>query len=51
MAVNGDALSRLPAAQAREMREGFQVLDRDGDGQVGREDIVDMLTNLGTSRC
>jgi len=48
MAVNGDALSKLPAAQAREMREGFQVLDRDGDGQVGREDIVDMLTNLGT---
>ena len=49
MPVNADALSKLPAPQVREMREGFQVLDRDGDGQVGREDIVDMLTNLGTS--
>lgn len=29
------------------MREGFQILDRDNDGQVNREDIVDMLTNLG----
>ena len=48
MAGNGDALSKLPAAQIREMREGFQVLDRDGDGHVGREDVVDMLTNLGT---
>ena len=48
MAVHGDALSKLPAAQVREMREGFQVLDRDGDGHVGREDVVDMLTNLGT---
>ena len=47
MPVNGDALSKLPAPQVREMREAFQVLDRDGDGQVGREDIVDMLTNLG----
>ena len=47
MAVNTDALSKLPTAQARELREAFQVLDRNGDGQVGREDVVDMLTNLG----
>ena len=47
MAVNGDLLSKLPPAQVREMREGFQILDRDSDGQVNREDVLDMLTNLG----
>ncbi|KAL8686770.1 MAG: hypothetical protein Q9224_005344 [Gallowayella concinna] len=47
MALGGDALARLPPAQVREMREGFQILDRDNDGQVNREDVVDMLTNLG----
>ena len=45
--ISADALSKLPAAQAREMREAFQVLDRNGDGKVGREDVIDMLTNLG----
>lgn len=44
---DGDALARLPAAQVKEMREGFQILDRDNDGQVTRDDVVDMLTNLG----
>ena len=43
----GDTLAKLPAAQVREMREGFQILDRDNDGRVTREDVVDMLTNLG----
>lgn len=45
--MNGDALSKLPASQVREMREGFQILDRDNDGLVNRDDVVDMLTNLG----
>ncbi|KAL8705783.1 MAG: hypothetical protein Q9201_001129 [Fulgogasparrea decipioides] len=49
MALGGDALAKLPPAQVREMREGFQILDRDNDGQVNREDVVDMLTNLGDS--
>ncbi len=49
MALGGDALAKLPPAQVREMREGFQILDRDNDGQVNREDVVDMLTNLGMS--
>lgn len=44
---NGDALARLQPAQVKEMREGFQILDRDSDGQVTRDDVVDMLTNLG----
>ncbi|KAH8595939.1 hypothetical protein B0O99DRAFT_651964 [Bisporella sp. PMI_857] len=42
-----NALSRLQPAQVRELREGFQILDRDSDGQVGREDVADMLTQLG----
>jgi len=42
-----DTLSRLPATQVREMREAFQLLDRDNDGRIGREDIVEMLGSLG----
>lgn len=44
---DGNALAKLQPAQVRELREGFQVLDRDSDGQVGREDVADMLTQLG----
>ncbi|CAG8970835.1 hypothetical protein HYALB_00000812 [Hymenoscyphus albidus] len=43
------ALSRLQPAQVRELREGFQILDRDSDGQVGRDDVADMLAQLGLS--
>ncbi|OJD13293.1 hypothetical protein AJ78_06235 [Emergomyces pasteurianus Ep9510] len=46
-AMNNDTLSTLPPAQLREMREAFQVLDRDNDGQVNREDVADILLNLG----
>ncbi|KAH8793937.1 hypothetical protein BGZ57DRAFT_947608 [Hyaloscypha finlandica] len=48
---NGDnnALSKLQPAQVRELREGFQTLDRDSDGKVGRDDVADMLTQLGLS--
>lgn len=45
--VNSDALSKLNPAQVRELREAFQVLDRDSDGLVGAEDVVDMLNSLG----
>ncbi|KAK0113042.1 hypothetical protein ONS95_014750 [Cadophora gregata] len=44
-----NSLSRLQAAQVRELRECFQILDRDSDGQIGREDVADMLTQLGLS--
>ena len=44
---DNNALSRLQPAQVRELREGFQTLDRDSDGQVGRDDVADMLTQLG----
>lgn len=47
---DNNALSKLSQAQVREMREAFQILDRDSDGQVGREDVSDMLTQLGMSR-
>ncbi|KAI9681460.1 MAG: hypothetical protein M1817_002744 [Caeruleum heppii] len=42
-----NAMSKLNPAQLRELREAFQILDRDSDGQVGREDVVDMLKTLG----
>jgi Ca2+-binding EF-hand superfamily protein len=44
---DNNALSHLQPAQVRELREGFQILDRDSDGQLGREDVADMLTQLG----
>lgn len=31
----------------QQMHEAFQVLDRDGDGQVNREDVIEVLTSLG----
>ncbi|KAI5300607.1 hypothetical protein KEM56_002329 [Ascosphaera pollenicola] len=42
-----DAVSRLPTAQVRELRESFQVLDRDNDGTITREDVAEMLISLG----
>ena len=45
--MNNDAISKLPTPQVRELREGFQTLDRDNDGLVNREDVVDVLTSLG----
>ncbi|KAG9236684.1 hypothetical protein BJ875DRAFT_419693 [Amylocarpus encephaloides] len=47
MADPSTALSKLQPAQVRELREGFGTLDRDSDGQVGREDVADMLSQLG----
>lgn len=44
---DNNALSKLQPAQVRELREGFQILDRDNDGQFGRDDVADMLTQLG----
>ncbi|KAI1170724.1 EF-hand [Nemania sp. FL0916] len=44
---HGSALSQLQPSQVRVLRDGFQVMDRDGDGVVNREDVVDMLTQLG----
>lgn len=42
-----DAASKLPPNQVREIREAFQVLDRDNDGSVNKDDVADVLTNLG----
>jgi hypothetical protein len=44
---NMDALAKLNQAQVRELREAFQVLDRNSDGVIGRDDVVDMLNQLG----
>ncbi|KOS18518.1 Myosin regulatory light chain 1 [Escovopsis weberi] len=43
----GSALSQLQPAQVRTLRDGFQILDRDCDGVVTKEDVADMLTQLG----
>lgn len=43
----GNALSQLQPSQVRTMREAFQILDRDSDGAVNREDVADMLNQLG----
>jgi len=42
-----NALSKLQPNQVRELRESFQILDRDSNGIVGREDVAEMLTQLG----
>lgn len=42
-----NALSKLQPSQVRELREGFQILDRDNDGQVNEDDVRDMLQQLG----
>ncbi|KAI0391515.1 EF-hand [Xylariaceae sp. FL0594] len=44
---NNSDLSRLQPPQVRMLRDGFQILDRDGDGVVDRQDVADMLTQLG----
>ncbi|GAP87756.1 putative myosin regulatory light chain 1 [Rosellinia necatrix] len=44
---HGNALSQLQPAQVRILRDGFQIMDRDSDGVVNREDVVDMLAQLG----
>lgn len=46
-AGDNSALSKLQPTQVRELRDGFQLLDRDSDGQVGRDDVADMLAQLG----
>ncbi|KAH7162339.1 hypothetical protein B0J13DRAFT_6890 [Dactylonectria estremocensis] len=44
---HGTALSQLQPTQVRTLRDGFQILDRDCDGFVNREDVADMLSQLG----
>lgn len=45
--ADSSAWSKLQPAQVRELREGFQTLDRDSDGLVVREDVLDMFAQLG----
>ncbi|KAM0196576.1 hypothetical protein ACHAPA_001554 [Fusarium lateritium] len=44
---SGNALSQLQATQVRTLRDAFQIMDRDCDGLVNREDVTDMLNQLG----
>ncbi|KAJ5086134.1 Calcium-binding EF-hand [Penicillium argentinense] len=45
--VQTDAAVKLPPNQVREIREAFQVLDRDNDGLVNKDDVADVLQNIG----
>jgi Ca2+-binding EF-hand superfamily protein len=47
---SGNALTQLQPTQVRTLREGFQILDRDSDGIVNRDDVADMLAQLGRTR-
>ncbi|RAH82496.1 calmodulin [Aspergillus japonicus CBS 114.51] len=47
MAASSDAAAQLSPAQLREIREAFQVLDRDNDGFVNKDDVADVLVNVG----
>lgn len=49
MNAASDVAANLSPAQLREIREAFQVLDRDNDGSVNREDVADVLVNIGMS--
>jgi hypothetical protein len=44
----GNAISQLQPQQLGVLRDGFQILDRDSDGSVNREDVADMMNQLGT---
>lgn len=50
VAASSDAASKLNQAQLREIREAFLVLDRDNDGAVNRDDVADVLMNLGRNK-
>ncbi|KAJ6000399.1 hypothetical protein N7481_000808 [Penicillium waksmanii] len=45
--VQTDVSAKLPPNQMREIREAFQVLDRDNDGLVNKDDVADVLMNIG----
>ncbi|KAI9931562.1 hypothetical protein ASPWEDRAFT_391729 [Aspergillus wentii DTO 134E9] len=47
MNVTKDGAVNLSPAQLREIREAFQVLDRDNDGLVNKDDVADVLVNVG----
>ncbi|KAJ0376206.1 hypothetical protein COL26b_005610 [Colletotrichum chrysophilum] len=44
---HGGAIAQLQPAQVRTLREGFEILDRDSDGIINRDDVADMLNQLG----
>jgi Ca2+-binding EF-hand superfamily protein len=43
------AFTQLSSTQIHELKESFQMLDKDGDGVIGKEDLSAMLGSLGTS--
>lgn len=44
---HGDPLNHLPPALLRSMRESFSVLDRNNNGGITRDDLVEALSQVG----
>ncbi|KAK6351589.1 hypothetical protein TWF718_004746 [Orbilia javanica] len=42
-----NAMNQLTQPQIQELRESFQVLDKDGDGVINKDDLSAMLNSLG----
>ncbi|KAF3901679.1 Calmodulin [Orbilia brochopaga] len=42
-----NAMNQLTQPQIQELRESFQVLDKDGDGVISKDDLAAMLNSLG----
>lgn len=41
------AFTQLSSTQIQELKESFQMLDKDGDGVIGNDDLAAMLSSLG----
>ncbi|CAB54151.1 Myosin II regulatory light chain Rlc1 [Schizosaccharomyces pombe] len=44
--ASSGAFAQLTSSQIQELKEAFALLDKDGDGNIGREDVKTMLTSL-----
>lgn len=45
--TSSGAFTQLSSTQIQELKESFQMLDKDGDGIIGKEDLGAMLGSLG----
>ncbi|PWW75355.1 EF-hand [Tuber magnatum] len=45
--ASSGAFTQLSSTQIQELKESFQMLDKDGDGIIGKEDLGAMLGSLG----
>lgn len=45
--VTSGAFSQMSPAAIREIKDSFNLLDKDGDGTINKEDLEEMLISLG----